>query len=51
MVSGLLRKRINHFETSESASSGAVSSDLNDFERVFGAANQNGVRWHLAIDD
>src|SRR5580698_9279118 len=26
-------------------------SDLKDFKRILGAANQDGVRWHLTIDD
>jgi hypothetical protein len=45
-----VRKLIDRFERLESSRSKQVISNLKEFERVLNAANQGGVRWHLAID-
>jgi hypothetical protein len=45
-----VRKLINHLEESEQSGSKQAISNLKEFERVLEAANQSGVRWHLAID-
>jgi hypothetical protein len=44
-----VRKLINHLEKSEQSGS-KQASNLKEFERLLEAANQSGVRWHLAID-
>jgi hypothetical protein len=45
-----VRGLINHLEKSEQSGSKQAISNLKEFERVLEAANQSGVRWHLAID-
>ena len=45
-----VRKLINHLEKPEQPESKQTISNLKEFERVLEAANQGGVRWHLAID-
>ena len=45
-----VRRLINHLEKLEPSRSNRSLSNLKEFERVRDAANQGGVRWHLAID-
>jgi hypothetical protein len=45
-----VRSLINHLEKSEQSGSKQAISNLKEFERLLEAANQSGVRWHLAID-
>jgi len=45
-----VRRLINHLEKLEPSRSNQSLSNLKEFERVLDAANQGGVRWHLAID-
>jgi hypothetical protein len=45
-----VRNLINHLEKSQQPESKQAISNLKEFERVLEAANQSGVRWHLAID-
>jgi hypothetical protein len=45
-----VRELIHYLETSQPTPNEALSRDLKDFEGVLEAANQCGVRWHLAID-
>lgn len=45
-----VRKLISHLEKLEPSESELTISNLKEFERVLEAADQGGVRWHLAID-
>jgi hypothetical protein len=45
-----VRKLISHLEKLEPSESELTISNLKEFERVLEAANEGGVRWHLAID-
>jgi hypothetical protein len=45
-----VRKLINHLDELETPKREQTLSNLKEFERVLEAANQAGVRWHLAIE-
>jgi hypothetical protein len=45
-----VKKLISHLEKLEAPKGKQILSNLKEFERVLEAANQAGVRWHLAID-
>ncbi|HXJ07364.1 MAG TPA: hypothetical protein VNH65_19855 [Candidatus Acidoferrum sp.] len=45
-----VRELVSHLEKLEPSESELTISNLKEFERVLEAANQAGVRWHLAID-
>jgi hypothetical protein len=45
-----VKKLIGHLEKLEAPKGKQILGNLKEFERVLEAANQAGVRWHLAID-
>jgi hypothetical protein len=45
-----VKELINNLDELETTKREQILSNLKEFERVLEAANQAGVRWHLAID-